>query len=98
MAKSITSINSLLLDLQKANSGLLIQLQQLGFDTQLHMGNEQEYTVKTLVYAIDTLARQLLSITVNRALFIQLTSHNERIEIDTCLQDILNCLQQTIQV
>jgi len=95
MAKSITSINSLLVGLKTVNNSLLIKLQQLGFNTSLTLGSEQEYTVKTLVNAIDTLAIQFLTITANRSQFIQRTSYNERMEIESYLNSLLSCLQQT---
>lgn len=95
MAKSIASINSLLVGLKTVNNTLLIKLQQLGFDTDLTLGAEQEYTVKTLIHAIDTLSIQFLTITANRSQFIQRTSFNERIEIETCLNSLLSCVQQT---
>lgn len=97
MAKSIASINSLLVGLKTVNNSLLIKLQQLGFNTNLTLGSEQEYTVKTLVHAIDTLAIQFLMITANRNQFIQRTSYNERMEIESCLNSLLSCLQQTKQ-
>jgi len=95
MAKSIASINSLLVSLKTINSGLPIKLLQLGFNTNLKLGAEQEYTVKTLLNAIDTLAIQFLTITANRSQFIQRTSYNERMEIESCLNSLLSCLQQT---
>ena len=97
MAKSIASINSLLVGLKTVNNSLLIKLQQLGFNSNLTLGSEQEYTVKTLVHAIDTLAIQFLMITANRNQFIQRTSYNERMEIESCLNSLLSCLQQTKQ-
>ena len=97
MAKSIASINSLLVSLKTVNNSLLIKLQQLGFNTNLTLGSEQEYTVKSLVHAIDTLAIQFLMITANRNQFIQRTSYNERMEIESCLNSLLSCLQQTKQ-
>ena len=95
MAKSIVSINSLLVKLKTLNNSLLIKLQQLGFNTGLSLGSEQEYTVKTLVSAIDTLAIQFLTITANRNQFIQRTSYNERMEIESCLNSLHTCLDQT---
>jgi len=97
MAKSITSINSLLVSLKTINSALPVKLMQLGFNTGLKLGAEQEYTVKTLLNAIDTLAIQFLTITANRNQFIQRTSYNERMEIESCLNSLLSCLQQTKQ-
>lgn len=97
MAKSIASINSLLVGLKTVNNSLLIKLQQVGFNINLTLGAEQEYTVKTLVNAIDTLAIQFLTITANRNQFIQRTSYNERMEIESCLNSLLSCLQQTKQ-
>jgi hypothetical protein len=97
MAKSIASINSLLVSLKTVNNALPIKLQQLGFNTGLHLGAEQEYTVKTLINAIDTLAIQFLTITANRSQFIQRTSYNERMEIESCLNSLLSCLQLTKQ-
>ncbi len=97
MAKSIASINSLLVSLKTINNSLPIKLQQLGFNTRLNLGAEQEYTVKTLLNAIDTLAIQFLMITANRGQFIQRTSYNERMEIESCLNSLLSCLQLTKQ-
>jgi len=97
MAKSIASINSLLVGLKTVNNSLLIKLQQLGFNTNLKLGAEQEYTVKTLINAIDTLAIQFLTITANRNQFIQRTSYKERMEIESCLNSLLSCLKQTKQ-
>jgi len=97
MAKSIASINSLLVSLKTVNNALPIKLQQLGFNTSLKLGAEHEYTVKTLLNAIDTLAIQFLTITANRSQFIQRTSYNERMEIESCLNSLLSCLQLTKQ-
>jgi len=95
MAKTIASINSLLVGLKTVNSSLLVKLQQLGFNTHLPVGAEQEYTVKTLVLAIDTLSIQFLTITANRKQFIQRTSYKERLIIESCLSKLLACLKQT---
>ncbi len=97
MAKSIASINSLLVNIKTANNPLLITLQQQGFDIQASLGSEQEYSVKTLINAINNLAIQLLTVTADREQFIQRTSFVERIEIESCLKGILTCLQQTTQ-
>lgn len=95
MAKTIASINSLLVGLKTVNSSLLVKLQQLGFNVNLPLGKEQEYTVKTLIFAIDTLSIQFLTITANRNQFIQRTSYKERLEIESCLNKLLACLKQT---
>lgn len=95
MAKTIASINSLLVGLKTVNSSLLIKLQQLGFNTSLTLGEEQEYTVKSLILAIDTLSIQFLTITANRHQFIQRTSYKERLDIESCLSKLLLCLKQT---
>lgn len=97
MAQSITSINSLLINLKTVNRSLLIKLQQLGFDTSLSLGAEQEYTVKTLISTIDSLAVQLLTLTAKRNQFIQRTSYSERKEIEACLQQLFICQEQTQQ-
>jgi len=97
MANSITCINSLLVGLKTTNSGLLLKLQQLGFDTSLNVGPEQEYTVKTLIHTIDNLCIQFLTITAKRTQFVQRTSFNERKEIESCLNYLHNCLEQTQQ-
>lgn len=97
MAQSITSINSLLINLKTVNRSLPIKLQQLGFDTGLSLGAEQEYTVKTLINAIDSLAIQFLTLTAKRNQFIQRTSFSERKEIEACLQQLFICLEQTQQ-
>ena len=97
MANSITSINGLLVGLKTANSSLLQKLQQLGFDTHLSLGPEQEYTVKTLIHTIDNLSIQFLTITAKRNQFVQRTSFNERKEIESCLNYLHSCLLQTQQ-
>lgn len=97
MAQSITSINSLLINLKTVNRSLPIRLQQLGFDTALSLGAEEEYTVKTLINAIDSLAIQFLTLTAKRNQFIQRTSFSERKEIEACLQQLFICLEQTQQ-
>jgi len=97
MARSIVSINSLLVALKTINSSLLVKLQHLGFNTRLELGQEQEYTVKSLILAIDTLAIHFLTITSNRSQFIQRTSYKERMEIESCLKNLHDCLQQTQQ-
>jgi len=97
MAKSIASINSLLVSLKTINNALPVELMRLGFNINLKLGAEQEYTVKTLLNAIDTLAIQFLTITANRSQFIQRTSYNERMEIESCLNSLLGCLQLTKQ-
>ncbi len=95
MARSIASINSLLVGLKTVSSSLLLNLQQHGFNTNLSLGEEHEYSVKTLMYSIDNLAIQFLTITANRNQFIQRTSYNERREIESCLSSLLSCMQQT---
>jgi len=95
MAQTIAEINSLLVGLKTVNSSLLTKLQQLGFNTNLPIGQEQEYTVKSLLLSIDTLSIQFLTITSNRNQFIQRTSYKERTDIELCLQKLLNCLKQT---
>jgi len=95
MANSITSINSSLVSLKTLNSSLLVKLQQQGFDSSLSLGPEQEYTVKTLIHAIDSLAIQFLTITAKRSQFIQRTSYLERKDIESHLNRLHECLQQT---
>ena len=97
MANSITTINSLLVGLKTANNHLLLKLQQLGFDTSLTLGPEQEYTVKTLVHSINNLSIHFLTITAKRTQFVQRTSFSERKEIESCLNYLYDCLQQTQQ-
>lgn len=97
MAKSIASINSLLVGSKTVNSSLLVKLQQLGFNTNLSLGAEQEYTIRSLINAIDTLTIQFLTITAKRNQFIQRTSYGERKEIEYCLSNLLQCLENTQQ-
>lgn len=96
MARSIASINSLLVGIKTVSSALLIRLQQLDFNTNLQLGEEHEYSVKSLIYSIENLAIQFLTITANRNQFIQRTSFNERKEIETCLSGLLSCMQQSL--
>lgn len=95
MAQTIASINSLLVGLKTVNSSLLVKLQHLGFKTSLPLGEEQEYTVKSLILSIDTLAIQFLMITANRNQFLQRTSYKERLDIESCLTSLLSCLKLT---
>lgn len=95
MARSIASINSLLVGIKTVGNSLPAKLQQFGFNTGLTLGEEHEYTVKSLICAIDNLAIQFLTITANRSQFIQRTSFNERREIESCLSSLLICMQQT---
>ena len=97
MTNSIASINSRLVSLKTINSSLLMKFHQLGFNTNLSLGAEQEYTVRTLINAINTLSIQLLTITANRGQFIQRTSYTERLEIVSCLNSLLSCAQKTKQ-
>ncbi|VAW70271.1 hypothetical protein MNBD_GAMMA09-1609 [hydrothermal vent metagenome] len=97
MTKSIASITSLLVNLKTVNCSLLIKLRQLGFDPELTLGAEKEYTVKTLINAIDTLSIQFLTITANHNQFLQRTSYNERKTIEDCLKSLYQCLLQTQQ-
>lgn len=95
MARSIASINSLLVGLKTISGTLLLRLNQLGFDSRLTLGEEHEYTVKSFICSIESMAIQLLTITASRNQFIQRTSYNERKEIESCLSSLLICAQQT---
>jgi len=95
MVNSITSINSLLVGLKTASSCILPRLQELGFNTSLSLGPEQEYSVKTLIHTVDNLSIQFLTITAKRNQFVQRTSFTERKEIESCLNYLHSCLEQT---
>jgi len=95
MSQSIAAINALLVDIKTINNSLLIKLQQTGFNTTLHLGYEQEYTVKSLVHSTDTLAIHFLTITANREQFMQRTGFAERKEIKSILQKLYRCLSET---
>jgi len=95
MINSIANINALLVDIKTVNTGLPRALQLAGFDTSRPLGMEQEYTVSSLINTIDTLAIQFLTITANRNQFIQRTSFNERLQIESCLRNLFICLKQT---
>lgn len=97
MAKSIASINSLLVSIKTVNGALLVKLQQLGFDCNLSLGAEHEYTIKTLLLAIDNLSIQFLTITAKRNQFIQRTSFKERKDIESSLHGLHHCLLKTQQ-
>lgn len=96
MTTSIANINTLLVDIKTANNSLPIKLQQAGFDMSRPMGYEQEYTVSSVTSSIDALAVQFLTITASRNQFIQRTSFDERKDIETCLRQMFECLQQTL--
>lgn len=98
MAQSITSINALLVRIKTTNSTLLPALQKLGFDTQLSLGAEQEYTVKTLINSINALTIQLLTITSNRQQFIHRTNFKERLDIESNLKELHDCLEKSKQM
>ncbi len=95
MIKSIANINALLVDIKTVNNLLSIKLQQAGFDLNRCLGNEDEYTVSSLLHSIDTLAVQFLTITASRNQFIQRTSYIERQQIESYLRKMFVCLKQT---
>jgi hypothetical protein len=95
MSQSITSINTLLIDIKTVNNSLLIKLQQSGFNCTLHLGHENEYTVKSLINRIDTLAIHFLTITANREQFMQRTGFAERKEIESILIKLYISLKET---
>jgi len=95
MSQSISSINTLLVDIKTVNNSLLIKLQQAGFNTTLHLGHENEYTVKSLINRTDTLAIHFLTITANREQFMQRTGYAERKEIESILQKLYISLKET---
>ncbi|VAW72078.1 hypothetical protein MNBD_GAMMA10-2326 [hydrothermal vent metagenome] len=97
MARSIASINSLLVNVKTLNATLLVKLKQLGFNPDLTLGAEKEYTVKTLIQSIDTLAIQFLTATANSRQFVQRTCYAERQTIISCLGNLHTCLLQTQQ-
>ena len=95
MSQSIASINSLLINIKTINNSLLIKLQHAGFNTSLHLGHENEYTVKSLINRTDTLTIHFLTITANREQFIQRTSFAERKEVESLLQKLYICIKET---
>ena len=95
MINSITAINTWLIDIKTAKNSLLIKLQQAGFDTQINIGPEEEYSIKSLIQGIDTMTTQMLSISANREQFIQRSSFSERKKIESFLQKLFICLKQT---
>lgn len=95
MSLSTSKINSILVDIKTLNNSLLLRLQQAGFDAAQALGPENEYTVKSLLHYIDSLAIQFLTITANREQFIQRTSHKERQDIISQLRNLFICLKQT---
>lgn len=95
MSLSTSKINSVLVDIKTLNNSLLLRLQQAGFESSQTLGPENEYTLKTLLNYIDSLALQFLTITANREQFIQRTSHQERLDIYSQLRNLFICLKQT---
>ena len=95
MIKSIANINALLIDIKTINNLLSIKLQQAGFNLNHHLGNEDEYSVSSLLNSIDTLTVQFLTITASRNQFIQRTSFIERQQIESYLRKLFVCLKQT---
>lgn len=95
MSQSIVSINTLLVDIKTVNNSLLIKLQQAGFNATLHLGHENEYTVKSLISRTDTLVIHFLTITANREQFMQRTGFAERKEIESILQKLYISLKET---
>jgi len=95
MSQTTAKINASLVDIKTLNHSLSRRLHQTGFNTEQTLGAEHEYTVKTLLNDIDSLAVQFLTITANREQFIQRTRHSERMEMQTILRSLLICLKQT---
>ena len=95
MTNSIAVINTLLVDIKTVNHSLLLRLKQTGFNTTQRLGEEDEYSVKSIINCTDNLAIQFLTITANRNQFIQRTRFTERKEITGYLQGLFNCLKQT---
>jgi len=95
MSLSTSKINSVLVDIKTLNNSLLLRLQQAGFESAQTLGSENEYTLKSLLNYIDSLALQFLTITANREQFIQRTSHQERLDIYSHLRNLFICLKQT---
>ena len=95
MSLSTSKINSVLVDIKTLNNSLLLRLQQAGFESSQTLGPENEYTLKSLLNYIDSLALQFLTITANRDQFIQRTSHHERLDIHGQLRNLFICLKQT---
>lgn len=95
MTNSIAVINTLLVDIKTVNHSLLLRLKQNGFNTSQRLGEEDEYSVKSIINCSDNLAIQFLTITANRNQFIQRTSFSERKEIIGYLQGLFSCLKQT---
>ncbi|MDH5471750.1 MAG: hypothetical protein OEY61_02755 [Gammaproteobacteria bacterium] len=92
---SLTSINSLLVDIKSINNSLLIKLQETGFDTQLEFGPESEYTARSLSQAIETMVIHFLTITANRHQFLQRTGYEERKEIESLLKQLYFSLKES---
>ena len=95
MSQSIASINALLVDIKTVNNGLLVKLQQAGFNTSLQLGHESEYTVKSLVNHTDNLIIHFLTITANREQFIQRTSYTERKDMQSILKKMFISFKET---
>ncbi|MDH5485197.1 MAG: hypothetical protein OEY43_08195 [Gammaproteobacteria bacterium] len=95
MTHSIAVINTLLVDIKTVNHALLLRLKQIGFNTTQRLGEEDEYSVKSLINCSDNLAIQFLTITASRNQFIQRTSFSERKEIISYLQGLFSCMKQT---
>ena len=95
MSQSIATINTLLVDIKTINNSLLIKLQQAGFNTTLHLGYENEYTVKSLINRADTMVIHFLTITANREQFMQRTGFTERKEIENILKKMHLSFKET---
>lgn len=95
MINSITAINTWLVDIKTVKTSLLINLQQAGFNTQMAVGPEEEYSIKSLVHGLDSMTAQMLSISTNREQFIHRASFSERKKIESFLQKLFICLKQT---
>ena len=92
---SLATINSLLVDIKTINNSLFINLQEAGFNTQLHFGHDDEYTIKTLTQTIESMVIHFLTITANRHQFLQRTSFAERKDIESLLQHLYISMKET---
>ena len=92
---SLATINSLLVDIKTINNSLFINLQDAGFNTQLHFGPDDEYTIKTLIQTIESMVIHFLTITASRHQFLQRTSFAERKDIESLLKHLYISMKET---
>lgn len=95
MTNSIQDMRDKIKSIRDMNKTKLGKLRRLGFDVSLRLGAENEYDVRGLIAGIDSLMTDFSVMVRSEKRFFQITSFNERNDINMQLDLILDRLQQS---